>query len=136
MLDPEDEELSSSEAWRPYWSFDHDKLVSILARHVEIAAASRKGRKSAALVQMKIFNDRFHTVLNTPVPPNDVQLQDAQLSYVRPHSITAALQYQDAIVKEMQAAQKGSKTERQDLNPEDDIGKAVLHNLQREPRSA
>ncbi len=59
MQDPEDEELAGSEAWRPRHAFDHDKLVSILARQVEIAAASRKGRKNAAHVQMKIFDARF-----------------------------------------------------------------------------
>lgn len=50
MQDPEDEDGLGSEAWRAGYGLDHDKLVLILCRHVEIAAASRKGRQSASTI--------------------------------------------------------------------------------------
>ena len=103
------------------------------ARHSEVEAASKKNRKCAAVMQMKIFDDCFHTLLNTPVRGSNVRLQKAQLSYAQPHSIEGALLHQDAILKEMKTAQTGGETE---INPETEIGKAVLHNLQQGSQTA
>ena len=75
--DPVDEDPSGSLGWRPEKCFDHNKLVNILTRSDEITAAGRKGRKKAANVQMKMFDDRFHTVLNTPAPISNAKLQKA-----------------------------------------------------------
>lgn len=107
--DPEDEELIGSEGWRPEHAFNHSELVNILCRSAEITAAGRKGRKKAAHVQMKIFDDRFHTELNMLVPANSANLQETQLSYTSPQSIANALQYQDAVVKRMRAVQQDGK---------------------------
>ena len=132
LNDPEDEDIIL--AWRPEQCFDHNKLVNILSRSDEITAAGRKGRKKAANVQMKMFDDRFHTVLNTPVPANSVNLQEKQFSYVRAQSVNNALQYQDAVVKQMKAVQLDGKSISQDTD--DDIEQIVLHNLSTEQRSA
>jgi hypothetical protein len=129
----ENEDIAASEAWRPRFAFHHDKLTDILSRRTEVAAASRKGRRSAAVIQMKIFDDTFHTVLNTPTTTNNGILQNPQLSYARPHSINAALQHQDAILQAMRSAQQGNAT--QNL-ADTEIGNAVLHNLQQTTRSA
>ena len=131
--DPEDEDLEGSAAWRPRFPLNRDALVEILSRRNEIAAASRKGRKNAALMQMKMFDDVFHEALNARVQPHEVKPADVQVSYANASSINLALQYQEAILKEMKACQQGGRTE---VNPEDDFGKAVLHNLQLETRSA
>ena len=104
LNDPEDEELTGSEGWRPERFFNHNELVNILSRSAEITAGGRKGRKKAAHVQMKMFDDRFHTELNTPVPANSVNLQELQLSYVRVQSVNNAFQYHDAVVKWVGAA--------------------------------
>ena len=56
-----------------------------------------------------------------------------QLSYTRASSINVALQHQEAVLKEMQALQQRGTTE---MNPEDDVMKEVLHNLQLGSRSA
>ena len=64
-------------AWRPEVHLELDRLTAILSRHSEIAAASRKGRKSAAVMQMKIFDDCFHTVLNMAVPASNEKPQKA-----------------------------------------------------------
>ena len=98
--------------------------MDILSRRVEIVVAS--GRKNAAAVQMKMFDNVFHKTLHTAVQPNQVKAWNVQLSYARASSINAALQHQEAILKEMHAAQQSGIT---DVNPEDDVGKAVLHNL-------
>ena len=42
--EPEDED-ARADAWRPRFALSTDKLTAILARHSEIAAASKKGRK-------------------------------------------------------------------------------------------
>ena len=84
-------------------------------------------------MQMKSFVDCFHTVLNTPVRESTVKLQKAQLSYAQPHSITGALLHQDAILQEMRTVEKGGETE---ITPENDLGRAVLHNLQLKSRTA
>ena len=139
--EPEDED-ASAEAWRPMFTVSDDRLKAILARHAEVAAASNKGRKSASVWQMKKFDDCFHTMLNTPVRAYAhlshaekalAKPQNALLTYARPHSIDAALLHQDAIVKEMKVVQTGGEAE---SNPESEIGKAVLHNLQPRSRSA
>ena len=78
-------------------------------------------------MQMKIFDDCFHTELDTPVRASTVKLQKGQLSYAQPHFITSALLHQDAILQEMRTVQKGGETE---ITLETDIGRAVLHNLQ------
>ena len=121
------------DTWRPMFSLSHDRLTSILARHSEVAAASKKGRKCAAVMQMKILDDCFHTLLNTPVRASNVKPQKAQLSYAQPHSIEGALLHQGAILKEMKTAQKVGET---GINPETEIGKAVLHKLQQGSRTA
>ena len=128
----EDDE-AGAETWHPVFSFSRDRLSAILSRSSEVAAASRKGRKSAAVMQMKTFDDYFHTLLNTPVRPSTVQAQKAHLSYAQPHLIDFALLHQDAILKEMRTVHMGGET---DVNPETDIGGAVLHNLQPKNRSA
>ena len=84
-------------------------------------------------MRMKTFDDCFHTVLNMPAPTSNVRLQSAQLSYARPHSINAGLHHQDAILKEMKTAQQGNDTQ---TEPETEIGKAALHNLQLTTKSA
>ena len=69
--EPEDEDVCA-EAWRPMFNLPHDRLTAILARHSEVAAASKKGKKSAAVKQMKIFDDCFHTcLLYTSPSPRD-----------------------------------------------------------------
>ena len=130
--EPENDDFAA-ETWRPMFSLSHARLTAILSRHSEVSAASRKGRKTAAVMQMKSFDDCFHTVLNTPVRPSTVKLQTAHLSYAQPHSITGALLHQDAILQEMRTVQKGGETE---ITPETDIGRAVLHNLQFKSRTA
>ena len=132
LNDPEDEDLVV--AWRPKHFLEHNKLVNILTRTAEITAAGRKGRRKAADVQMKMFDDRFHTELNTPVPPNSVNLQEKQLSYVRAQSVDNALQYQDAVLKLMKAVQIDGKSISQDTD--DVIEQIVLHNLSTEQRFA
>ena len=64
--EPENDDFAA-EPCRPEFSFSHARLTAILCRHSEVSAASRKGRKTAAVMQMKSFDDCFHTVLNTPV---------------------------------------------------------------------
>ena len=78
---------------------------------------------------MKIFNDCFHTMLNTPVPPCEVKPQKAQLSYAQPHSINGVLLHKDAIPKEMRIAYTGSEIA---INAETDNG----CDLQQRARSA
>ena len=60
LNDPEDEDPTPCLGWRSEEFFDHNKLVSILSRSAEITAAGRKGRKKAADVQMKMFDERYH----------------------------------------------------------------------------
>ena len=130
--EPEDDDVGTG-TWRPEFKLSHDKLTAILARHSEVASASKKGRKSAAVMQMKMFDDCFHAVLNTPVRASTAKPQRAQLSYAQPHSINSALLHQDAILKEMQTVQIDGDTE---VNRETDIGAAVFHNLQIRSRTA
>ena len=80
--------------WTPRHRLQHDELVKILVRSAEVAAASRKGRKKASDLQMKSFDDHFHTVLNTPVPRNDARLGESMLWYYERCS-AFALDYQD-----------------------------------------
>ena len=130
--EPGDDEVGP-EAWRPIHVLSPDRLKAILSRHAEVAAASKKGRKSAAVMQMKIFDNCFHTVLNTPVQASKARPQKPLLSYGQPHAIDSALLHQDAIVKEMRMMQNGGDIT---SDPETDIGKAVLHNLQPRSRTA
>ena len=120
-------------SWRPEVSFSHEKLTAILSRHSEVASASKKGRKSVAVMQMKTFDDCFHTQLNTPVPASNAKPQKTQLTYAQLHSVTGALLHQDAILKEMKTFQIGGDPE---INAETDVGRAVLHNLQPRSRTA
>ena len=106
--EPEADQVGA-ETWQPMFSFSHDRLTALLARHAEVAAARKKGRKSAAVMQMKFFDDCFHTVLNTPVRPSNVKPQKAQLSYAQLHSIDGALLHQDAILKETRTVQMGGE---------------------------
>ncbi|MDP6416552.1 MAG: hypothetical protein QGG54_16205, partial [Gammaproteobacteria bacterium] len=130
--EPENDDVAA-DSWSPEFLLSHDRLTAILSRHSEVASAAKKGRKSAAVMQMKIFDDCFHTVLNTPVQASSANPQKAQLSYAHPHSIDGALLHQDAILKEMRTVQMGGEIE---PNPETDIGRAVLHNLQLRSRTA
>ena len=113
--------------------FPHAKLTAILCRESEVKAARKRGRKSAALLQMKCFDECFHTVLNTPVQPSEKTPQKVQLSYVQPESIAHALLYQDSILQEMRTAQNSGETK---VDPNSDIGEAVLHNLKQRSRTA
>ena len=124
------------------FSLSHARLTAIVARHSEVSSASRKGRETAAVMQMKRFNDCFHTVLNTPVQASTVNLthlSNGQLnipsppSYAQPCLITAASLHQDAILQQMRTIEKGGTTE---ISPETDIGSAVLHKLQSTSRTA
>ncbi len=63
--EPENEDIDEG-MWRPMCSLSHARLTAILARHAEVAAAHKPGRKSAAVMQMKIFDDCFHTWLKSP----------------------------------------------------------------------
>jgi len=126
-----DEELEDDDTqgtWRPLFPLDRDALVDILSRRKEIAAASKKGRKSVALTQMKMFDDVFHEALNTRVQPNQVEPCEMQVAYARPSSINAAFQHQEAVLKEMLNAQHSDSSI--EMKPDDDIGRAVLHNLE------
>ena len=123
----------ASDSWCPMFSFPHAKLTAILCRESEVKAARKKGRKSAALLQMKCFDECFHTVLNTPVQPSEKTPQKVQLSYVQPESIAHALLYQDSILQEMRTAQNSGETK---VDPNSDIGEAVLHNLKQRSRTA
>ena len=62
--EPEDENLAGTEAWKAEVVFNRDTLVDILFRRVEVAAASRKGRKSTALMQMRMFDNISHEELH------------------------------------------------------------------------
>jgi len=130
--EPEDDDVGAG-TWCPMVVFSHDRLTAILSRQSEVAAASKKGRKSAAVMQMKSFDDCFHTQLNTPVPASNAKPQKTQLTYAQSDSITGALLHQDAILKEMKTFQMGGDPE---INAETVIGKAVLHNLQLRNRTA
>ena len=101
-------------AWAPACAFQPDKLIGILSRRSELAAASKPGPKTAAVKQMKIFDDRFHAVLNAPVPANQSEAQKPQFCYGCPHSSNVALLHQDAILKEMRNAQQRGEIE---VNP-------------------
>ena len=52
---------------------------------------------------MKLFDDAFHPALHTPVPNNEVVLSGSQLGFsgAHPDRVTALLQYQDAVMKQM-----------------------------------
>ena len=132
QADEPDNDDGVGDSWRPMFFLPLDRLTAILSRHSEVAAARKKGRKSAAVIQMKLFDDSFHTVLNTPMRAANTP-QKAQLSYAQPHSFAGAMLHQDAILKEMQTVQKGDEPEK---DPETEIGMAVLYNLQRRSRSA
>jgi hypothetical protein len=111
----------------------HNKLTALLSRQSELASASKKGRKNAAILQMKAFDDCFHTTLHAPVQASDEKPQHAMLTYAQPQSINDALLHQDAILKEMRNVQMGNETQ---INADSDIGTAVLHNLRQQPRTA
>ena len=130
--EPEDEEVGVG-SWRPQFSFSHDRLTSILGRHSEVAAARKKGRKPASVMQMKMFDDCFHSVLNTPVRSSTARPQKPQLSYADPQSADGALLHQDSILKEMRIVQNGGEAT---IDPLTDIGKVVLNNLQLKNRTA
>ena len=79
---------------------------------------------------MKIFDDLFHEALNTPVQQNNVKLQDVQLGYTHPQALSAALQIQDEILKQMRNNQPDIHSTTTDDDTQDFIKTAVLHNLQ------
>ena len=120
------EELPASDAVRSEAWLNHPELVSLLAREEEVAAAQKKGRKKTSNVQMKLFDDAFHSALHTAVPTNDVLLSEEQLGFsgARFPQVAAMLQYQDAVMQQM-------KKDQPDVTePEDITREAVLHNLQ------
>ena len=84
-------------------------------------------------MQMKMFHDVFHEGLNARVQPEQVQLSDVPFSYGRACSFTSALQHQEAILKETNAVQQRGNSQ---IDPDSQVGTAVLHNLQLETRSA
>ena len=130
--EPEDEDIATG-SWRPEVVFSHDQLTSILSRQSEVAAAKKKGRKSLSFVQMKVFDECFHSVLNKPVEASTAKPQQAQLTYAHRQSFESAMLHQDAIVKEMRSAQSGAEPQ---VDPNTEIGRAVLHNLQSRNRAA
>ena len=132
--EPEDED-QSAERVKPCHIFAVDVLNSILTRDSEVAAAKKKGRKKHADVQMKVFDDRFHTVLHTPVRPNSVNLQDVQLAFTHPQALTAALQVQDEILKQMRSDQPDVNINTNDGESPDIFQSAVLHNLQQQKKT-
>ena len=103
--------------------------MGILSRQDEVAATAKKGRRSAEVIQTNVFDDVFHEGPNARVQPDQVNPEDLPRSYGRACSLHAILQHQEAILKEMHAVQQRGSTE---INPEKDVGKAVLHNLQLE----
>ena len=74
--EPENDDMHA-DAWHPRVPLQHVQLTAILARHSEITAPGKKGRKSAAVIQMKAFDECYHTVLNTSVPASDAKSQKA-----------------------------------------------------------
>jgi len=131
--EPEDEDLIGAETWRSMFGLSLDRAKAVLRRETEVAAAAKKGPKSAVVVQMKQFHDRYHRLMNTPLPPLTVEIKQTQHLYAQPHLINGALLHQDAILKEMRTVQNGGNTE---MQPETDIAQAVLHNLRPRSRTA
>ena len=78
-------------------------------------------------------DDVFHEALNARVQPEQVQPSDIPFSCGRACSFTSALQHQEAILKEINAVQQRGNSQ---IDPDSQVGKAVLHNLQLETRSA
>ncbi len=77
----EDEDVTGSESWRARYVLDRAELVGILSRQDEVAAASKKGKKHAEVMQMKMFDDVFQEALNARVQPEQMQPSDVPLSY-------------------------------------------------------
>ena len=132
LAEDEVEEFDCADITRPREAYNHDRLVEILSRQTEIAAAQRKGRKRQSDVQMKTFDDCFHAVLSKPVPPTDSNLGDAHLSYEKPHVVNFALGFQTAVMKQMKTAQLGGSIEGENFDPNDVVMQAVLFNLQKQ----
>ena len=108
-----------------------NQLIAILARSKEVEAASRPGRKSQELKQMKSFCDLFHTVLHSLLPENQVKLAEVQRSYgASSFGLTAALDLQEAIMKYLKRSATMQGDMADDVNPI--IPEAVLHNLQKQ----
>ena len=83
--EPEDED-QYVEQNQPRHAFDADVLSQILTREKEVTAAKKKGNNKYADKQMKLFDDRFHAALHTPVRPNGVKLHDVQLANTHTHT--------------------------------------------------
>ena len=128
--EPEDEEAESSNISTPLVSFSLEQLTTLLTRRVEIEAATKRGRKKQADVQMKVFDNLFHTALNTPVPPNNVKLAETQVAYKRQSDVLYALDFQDAVMKHMLDNQKETADDPQNLDPANAVMLAVRHNLE------
>ena len=96
--EPEDDEVGP-ETWRPMFSLSLDQVNGILSRRSEVAAASKKGRKSAVVLQMKSFDDCYHAVMNTTLPACTAEPEGTQHLYAHAHSAADALLHQDAILK-------------------------------------
>ena len=96
--EPEDDEVGP-ETWRPMFSLSLDQVNGILSRRSEVAAASKKGRKSAVVLQMKSFDDCYHAVMNTTLPACTAEPEVTQHSYAHVRSVADALLHQDAILK-------------------------------------
>ena len=67
MDEPEDDEVGA-EAWRPMFPLPLQKVNVLLSRQSEVAAASKKGPKPAAVRQMACFDLIYHSVLTMPLP--------------------------------------------------------------------
>jgi hypothetical protein len=131
--EPEDEVIDVAERSSPlFGTLNVKQLTCILARAKELEAASRPGRKSQELKQMKTFDDLFHTALHSLLPENEVKLTEVQRSYGASLSgLTAALDTQDAIMKHLRrtATMQGDMPV-DDIDPS--IPEAALHNLQQQ----
>jgi len=127
-LEPESE--SYGERTEPVHTFDVKELSSMLTRQSEVAAGKKKGRKKHTDVQMKVFDDRFHDALNTPVRQSPVKLYEVQLAYTNAQAQAAALKTQDAILQQLRAEQPDIDAAGAD--PKDFVEAAVLHNLRKQ----
>ena len=115
-------QVAKSEVW-----LGHAELVSVLVREDEVAAAKKQGRQKTSTKHMKMLDEAFHSALHTSVPAHNVVLSDVQLglSGERSDQVSAALQFQEAVLKQMKQDQADAPL------PADITTEAVLHNLRK-----
>ena len=77
----EDEDVTGSASWRARYVLDRAELAGILSRQDEVAAAFKKGKRRAEVMQIKKFDDVFHEALNARMQPEQMQPSDVPLSY-------------------------------------------------------